>query len=457
MSPLRGVTNPISTTLTGEPTAAPTGRRIVVTTLGSLGDLHPYLAIALGLQARGHDVIVATGECYGRKIKALGLRFAAVRPDCDWVADPEVMRRILHPQRGLERIIREVLLPVLRQTYDDTLAAAERADLLVSMQSNLASSLVAEKQGIPWVSAMHLPIGLASAYDPPVLPGFATLSKTLRFLGPAFWRPLRRFLRWATKAWAKPWYHFREEIGLPPSPTLNPLTDGQAPRLHLALFSGQIMDKQADWPPQTLVTGFPWYDRDGEDRLPAELAKFLGEGAPPLVFTLGTAIAEDGGATAYFAASAAAAGLLGRRAVLILNKPGNRPPVLPEGVAAVNYAPFSELFPRAAAIVHHGGIGTTGLAMRSGRPMRVMPCAWDQPDNAERAVRLGIARTIPRRRYTPARVAAELHRLLNDPTYTQRASEVGAQVRQEDGARVACDALSELLRTAGAARPSRCA
>jgi UDP:flavonoid glycosyltransferase YjiC (YdhE family) len=146
----------------------------------------------------------------------------------------------------------------------------------------------------------------------------------------------------------------------------------------------------------------------------------------------------------------------------MLNKPHNRPPVLPEGVVAANYAPFSELFPRAAVIVHHGGIGTTGLAMRSGRPMLVMPCAWDQPDNAERAARLGIARTIPRHRYAPARVAAELHRLLNDPTYTRRAAEVGVQVRQEDGARVACDALSGLLQTAGSAtrvvdgRPSRC-
>ncbi len=118
-------------------------------------------------------------------------------------------------------------------------------------------------------------------------------------------------------------------------------------------------------------------------------------------------------------------------------------------MAAFDYAPFSELFPRAAAIVHHGGIGTTGLAMRSGRPMLVMPCAWDQPDNAERAARLGVARTIPRRRYTAARAAAELRRLLDDPAYARRASEVGEQVRQEDGVRVACDALSEVLETAG--------
>jgi rhamnosyltransferase subunit B len=438
--------------LMGEPRAGHTARRIVVTTLGSLGDLHPYVAIALGLRARGHDVVVATGACYGPKIKALGLGFAGVRPNCDWVADPEVMRRIMQPQRGLERIIREVLLPVLRQTYEDTLSAAEGADLLVAMQSNLASPLVAEKKGIPWVSAMHLPIALASAYDPPVLPGFAVLSKTLRFLGPAFWVPLRRFLTWATNFWAKPWYRLREEIGLPPSATVNPLTDGQAPLLHLALFSPQIMDKQPDWPPQTLVTGFPWYDRNGEGKLPAEVAQFLDEGRPPLVFTLGTAIAEAAGAAEYFAASAAAARSLGRRAILVLKEPRNRPAVLPEGVLAVNYAPFSELFPRAAVVVHHGGIGTIGLAMRSGRPMLVMPWAWDQPDNAERAARLGIARTISRRRYTPARVAADLHRLLSDPRYTQQASEIGAQVRQEDGARVACDAIEGLLQTAGSVR-----
>jgi UDP:flavonoid glycosyltransferase YjiC (YdhE family) len=213
------------------------------------------------------------------------------------------------------------------------------------------------------------------------------------------------------------------------------------------LFSKQIMDKQVDWPPQTVVTGFPWYDGSGEVNLPAELAQFLNEGPPPLVFTLGTAIAEDDGAAGFFARSAAAAKLLRRRAVLILKEPRNRPPVLPEGVAAVNYAPFSQLFPRAAVIVHHGGIGTTGLVMRSGHPMLVMPCAWDQPDTAERAARLGIARTISPRRYTPARVAAELHRLLNDPKYAQRASMVGIQVRQEDGARVACDALSGALRS----------
>jgi UDP:flavonoid glycosyltransferase YjiC (YdhE family) len=115
-------------------------------------------------------------------------------------------------------------------------------------------------------------------------------------------------------------------------------------------------------------------------------------------------------------------------------------------MVAFPYAPYAELFPRAAAIVHQGGIGTTAQAMRSGRPMLVMPYGHDQPDNAVRVARLGIARTIARRHYTPARAAAELRPLLDKPVYGQRAAAVGKALQQEDGVRAACDALEGLLR-----------
>jgi rhamnosyltransferase subunit B len=435
--------------------STPLARRIVVTTAGSLGDLHPYIAIALGLKARGHVAIMATGECYRKKIEALGIGFRPVRPDCNWVSDPEVMRRIMHPRWGLVRVFREIWVPVLRQAYEDLSAAAEGADLLVAMQAAGVGRLVAEKKGMPWVTAMHIPLLLASAYDPPILPGFAGLSKKLRFLGPAFCKPLWYLIRWATRVWAKPLYDLRGELGLPPDTTLNPLTDGQSPSLHLALFSKSLFDKQPDWPPQTVVTGFPWYDQEGEGGhraltqpgSPAALARFLDEGPPPIVFTLGTAVANHAGAPGFFQHSAAAAKLLARRAVLILKDPRNRPADLPEGVMPLDYAPFSELFPRAAAIVHHGGIGTTGLAMRSGRPMLVVPWTWDQPDNAERAARLGISRTISPGRYTPDRVAAELRHLLNDPAYSRQAAVVAAKIREEDGVGAACDAIEALLQT----------
>jgi UDP:flavonoid glycosyltransferase YjiC (YdhE family) len=121
-------------------------------------------------------------------------------------------------------------------------------------------------------------------------------------------------------------------------------------------------------------------------------------------------------------------------------------------VAAFDYAPFAELFPRADVIVHAGGVGMAGLAMRSGRPTLVVSYAHDQTDNAERVKRLGIARTVPAWRYTPARAAAELRHLLESPMYEQRASEVAEKVRQEDGVRAACDAPERLLPVA---RPGR--
>jgi len=426
-----------------ESSPSPRKQRIVFTAVGSLGDLHPLLAIALGMQARGHEALIATSECYRQKVKTLGLGFRAVRPDSDWVTDPNVMRRLMDPRMGLIRVVCERLLPVLRQSYEDTLAAAEGADLLVSHPITYATRLVAEKTGIRWASTMSVPLGFFSAHDLSVFPLAPFLSKKLRFLGPVFWGPVFWMGARATRFLAKPWYQLRAEIGLPPTRENNPLRDVHAPALVLALFSKLLADKQPDWPPQTVVTGFALFDQDSQVGLPPALARFLEEGPPPLVFTLGTAVAMDAGP--FYEHSAAATKLLGRRAVLILKDPRNRPATLPDGVVAFDYAPFSELFPRAAALVHHGGIGTTGLALQSGRPMLIMPRAWDQPDNAQRAVRLGVARTIARCRYTAPRVAAQLRQLLDNPVYAQRAFEVGEKVRQEDGVRAACDALEALL------------
>lgn len=417
-------------------------KRIVITTFGSLGDLHPYVAIALGLAARGHEPIIATAECYRKKIEALGLAFRPVRPDCNWVTDPQIMPRYMHLRWGLYRLVREMALPALRETYDDLLAAANGADLIFS-QYALGARLVAEKTGIAWASSIHMPLFFFSTHDLPVLPVAPLLSRKLRWLGPAFWRPVYWGAKRASRVVGRPWYRLRDELGLPGSKETNPLLDSHSPALVLALFSRLFAGSQPDWPQNTVITGFPFFDQHGQTGLPPELNRFLDDGTPPIVFTLGTAVAARAGR--FFEHSAEAARLLGRRAVLVLNDIRNRPATLPPGVMACEYARFSELFPRAAAIVHHGGIGSTGLAMRSGRPMLIMPCAWDQPDNAERAVRLGIARTISPGHFTPERVVAELRELLDNPVYSQRALAVADQMQNEDGVRSACDALEALL------------
>jgi len=440
-----------SATLTNEPKTRRTGRRIVLTTFGSLGDLHPYIAVAVGLQARGHEVIIATTRHYRERIEARGIGFHAVRPDGpDLDDDCEMMRRIMDQRAGAEYVIRQVLMPAVRESYEDLLAAAHGADLLVSHVLTYAARLVAEKHGIPWACGFLQPLGFFSVYDPPVLPQIPFLSR-LRLLGPAFHRPLFRLAKRSCRSWAEPWHRLRAAIKLPPTSD-NPLFEGlYSPSLVLAMFSQHFAGRQPDWPPQTVVSGFPFPDEGDLSGMSPELARFLDAGPPPIVFTLGSSAIADPGP--FFEHSAAAAKLLSRRAVLIVgNNTGHQPASLPVGVVACAYAPFSELFPRAAAIVHAGGIGTTGLAMRSGRPMLVMPCAHDQFDNAARVTRIGIARTISRRRYIPTGVAAELRQLLDSPGYSKRASVIGEKVRREDGVQAACDALEELLR---AGRPAK--
>lgn len=428
--------------LTDQPKARQARRRIVLTTFGSLGDLHPYIAVALGLQERGHEAIIATSGSYRQKVEALGLGFRAVRPDHpDPETDSDLIRRSMDRRTGGEFVIREYMMSVLRETYEDTVAATDGADLLVSHLLTFTTRLVAEKKGIPWASTFLQPLGLLSVYDPPVFPQVPFLAK-LRFLGPAFHHLLFWWGKWRLRSWFEPWHRLRAGIGLPFTSEI-PLFEGpNSPFPVLALFSKVLADKQPDWPQHTVITGFPFYDGGGG--LPAELASFLGEGPPPIVFTLSSSAAEVAGP--FYEHSVTAAKRLGRRAVIIVGKNARyRPASLPDGVIACDYAPFLELFPRAAAIVHAGGVGTTGLAMRSGRPMLVVPYAHDQFDNAARVARVGIARTIPRRRYTPTRVAAELRQLLDNPMYAERTLGTVERLRQEDGVRAACDALEELL------------
>lgn len=415
--------------------------RIVITTFGSLGDLHPYVAIALELKRRGHEAIIATGKCYRDYIESRGLGFRSVRPDCDWLNEPEATRRFMHLRFGLYRLAHEVFFSSLRESYDDLLAAVEGNDLLVS-QIALTARLVAETTGMPWASTIHIPMFFFSAYDQPLLPLAPTLLKGLRFLGPWFWRPAFWISMRSTRFLGKPWYDLRRELGLPRASGLNALGDSHSPTLVLGLFSKLLAEKQPDWPPQSVVTGFPFYDGGTQDLSP-ELSEFLRAGPPPILFTLGTAVSAHAGT--FFEHSISAVERLGRRAVLAVKEPRNRPTHLPQGVMAVDYAPFTKLLPRVAAIVHHGGIGTTGMAMRFGRPMLVIPHAWDQPDNADRVIRRGIARALWPHQYTPDRAAHELQKLLDTPSYSQCATQVADAMREEQGTTAACDALEKML------------
>jgi rhamnosyltransferase subunit B len=421
-------------------------KRIVLTTFGSLGDLHPYMALALGLQERGHQAVLATGEYYRAKIEAAGIEFAPIRPDfTDRLEIKNLVREVMDAKKGPEVVIRQIVMPHVRDSYEDLTQAVKGADLLVTHSLTYAGPLVAEKQQMPWVSVALQPFILFSYYDELEFAPAPWLTQ-VRHAAPGIYRLLLRWLMHLTGKWAEPIRQLRRDIGLPPSKA-NPIFEGQhSPYLILALFSRALCKPFPDWPADVQITGFPFYDRHGAEGLPPELETFLQAGPPPIVFTLGSSAVMDAGA--FYEESAEAAKRLGGRAVLLIGEEAENRPRQPlsREIGVFSYAPFTELFPRAAAIVHQGGVGTTGQAMRSGKPMLVMPYGQDQPDNAARIVRLGIGRTIKRTHYNAETAVRELKPLLSDPSYAKRAEEIGCQVRAEDGVGTACDAIERLLR-----------
>jgi rhamnosyltransferase subunit B len=204
--------------------------------------------------------------------------------------------------------------------------------------------------------------------------------------------------------------------------------------------------EQKDWPANTLITGFCFYDADaGNAALPAPLEKFLEAGEAPVVFTLGSAAVLAAGE--FYEVSAQAAKKLGVRAVLLIgNDPRNRPQEeLPESICVAEYAPYSALFPRAELVVHQGGVGTTAQCLRAGRPMLIMPYSHDQPDNARRMRRMGVAQVIQRTSYKVWRVARKMRAMMGEPEYDAQAKNVAKEVAREDGVKTACDALERLV------------
>lgn len=427
--------------------------RIVLNTFGSFGDLHPYLAVAIGLKQHGHQPVVATAEVYRSKVEAEGIAFAPVRPDIgDMAEDKAFLQKIWHPQRGTEFLIRDYIMPAVKDSFEDLSQACKGADLLLTHAAAYAGPVVGEYLKMRWLSVVLQPAAFLSRYDPPVLPPAPWLPQ-LKKLGNFAVSAVLHLGRLRTNAWAKPVADLRKKLGLRPAG--NPMFEGQfSPFGTLAWFSESYASAQLDWPARTVITGFPFYDQLGagfqrwtgslsDDTL--ALQRFLAEGHAPVLFTLGSSAVMEPGS--FYRESFRAAQALGIRAILLAGAmtAADFPQPLPESIYIASYAPYSQVMPQCSALVHQGGIGTTAQALRAGRPMIVVPWAHDQPDNAARVQRLGSGKSIPRNQYTEQSAARTLQDLLSDSRYNTAATSIAGRIGTEDGIERACNAIDEFL------------
>jgi rhamnosyltransferase subunit B len=412
--------------------------RFVLATAGSLGDLHPYVAIARALNARGHSAVIATAEDHRAVVEDAGVGFAPIRPSAADFGDYRtLLTRLFDPRGGPEYLMREMVMPYLRPAYEDLSQATDGADLLVSHPLTVTLPLVAELRRLRWVATVLAPLSFMSSCDPPVLAAAPWLRK-LRALGETPYRLVFDLLKRTVRAWEAPLNEFRRELGLPPAKHMAMFEGQFSPLRNLALFDPQLARLQRDWPRNVRICGAAVYDGHAPDAATRdELERFLADGEPPIVFALGSSavwIAGD-----FWDKAVAAVRQLGRRAILLTGP--TMPDNLPAGVRAFPYLAYSTVFPRAAAVVHQAGIGTLAQAMRAGRPQLIVPVASDQPDNARRAVALGLGRVLPFRKASAGRLGSELALVLERPSYARAARAAADALTKIDGAGCAAQEL----------------
>jgi UDP:flavonoid glycosyltransferase YjiC (YdhE family) len=422
--------------------------KVVLATFGTHGDLNPFIAIALRLRELGVDPLIASWPDFQAKVAAAGLPFHPVRPSlaqmrADLGLDERAMMERAMGDPAF--VIRDLSMPYLRLTYDDIVSALTGARLVLTTLLAFSARLAAEKLGLPHLGVALQPMLLPSGYDSPLHPNAPRYTAFMRGLGPFVTVPAVKLMKKMAGRWVMPIKAFRKELNLPPDPG-NPLYDWQhSPCGVLGVYSPLLGSIQPDHPPRTELTGFAFYDDDPEDDAATrtELAQFLAAGPAPIAFVLGSSAYWAAGD--FFAISREVAEATGRRAVLVGGADTLGGAHRSRNVLVSRYVPYSVLFPKAAAIVHQGGIGTLAQALRSGKPQIVVPFHGDQLDTGARAARLGAARVILRNRYRKQHVVRELEKVLTEPSYAEAATKAAEQIRREDGAGAAAAAIVRVL------------
>jgi len=410
--------------------------RFLLTPVGSSGDVHPFVGIGRELLARGHEVSLFSAEPHRQVVEQSGIEFVPTASG-EQYHDATLNPDLWHPSRGFRTVL-ELVMPMLEPTHR-ALQARHRPGrtALVGHPLGFATRTFEEQTGVPAATIHLAPSSLRSVYQVPALPPGVDISGLPQLLKRGLWALIDRV---GIDPLVTPTLNrWRGTLGLPPVRRV--FKDWvNSPRLVIGLFPEWFGARQPDWPGQFQHASFPLWD-DPDAPLDPELSAFLQGGTPPVVVFPGSANRHG---RAFFAAAAAALQRLRRRGIFLTGYAEQLPPALPDSILQRSYAPFSAVLPRSAALVHHGGVGTMAQGFAAGLPQLIMPMAFDQPDNALRATRLGTARWLAPKRFTPERVTAALEELLDDPAVARATAEHQNRLRDVSGIRMACDMLERL-------------
>ncbi len=376
----------------------------ILISLGTDGDIFPYVRLGATLRARGHDVTFLASAQHAALAEANGFAFRALvseEEDRELFGHPDFW----HPLKTA-RLTARWGARFLRRHYELLASQVKPNSVLVANPGVLPALFVHEKLRVPLASIILQPWVVPSAIAPPVMPYLGFLQRA----PPPVWQVLWRGLDLVVDGlMGRDCNALRASLGLPPLHRI--FRNWLSKQLVIGMFPDWYGPPQPDWPPALRLTGFPMADRAPGETLPVEVARFCEAGSAPIVFTFGTGMAQP---ARHFQAALAACRQLGARGLFLTRFNDQLPAVLPSSILAWNYVPFRTLFPRCAAVVHHGGIGTTAQAMAAGVPQLIQPICFDQADNGSRVMRLGVGHCLRARHASGKQLANALRDLMTD-------------------------------------------
>jgi len=402
--------------------------------IGTHGDVLPFLQLGRELRARGHEVTVFANGYHADWVRRLSLGYFEVGTADEYLAAVS-NADTFHPIRGL-RVLAELMARINDGIYREIVERnVPGRTVTAGACTAFAARIAQEKHGIPMVSVNLQPTWYFSADDPPVMnPRMMWLKSA-----PRWCRRLANALadRVMDRSLGVPVREFRSQLGLPPFKKFSQWWFST--QAVVGLFPEWYAGRQPDWPAHFEYADFPLYD-GVSDELSDEVETFLADGPPPIVFTPGSG--------SYFVArfieaAADACRRLGRRGMILSNF-GDTPAALPAGVRRFRYVPLGPLLKRAAGLVHHGGIGTMARALRAGIPHVVTPMAYDQPDNAVRLARMGVARWVPAHAVSGRRLAAALDDVLHSPAVAAACRRYAAMMPSEPSLESVCRTIERI-------------
>lgn len=392
--------------------------KVCIITIGTRGDVQPYIALGRGLQEAGHEVTLATLAGFESAITQYGLQYSRLRGD---------FLKVIQSSEGKRgnplKLIRQYRV-MAQETLEDEWAVAQEAELFIYNSAAIGGYHVAEKLGVPTFASFPAPIySPTHEFPSPFLP--------FRNLGPFNKLSHRLFAALGPVIYRRPINEWRRKVlGLPPAQGETMLRGKPVTKLYA--YSEAVVPRPADWDESSVVTGYWFLDAAADWQPDPALVRFLAEGPPPVYVGFGSMFMNGG--TQRTALVLEALKRAGQQGVLATGWGGLTADNAPEGVFVLDDVPHDWLLPQVAAVVHHGGAGTTAAAFRAGKPAVICPFVADQPFWGRRAAALGVGPApISQYQLTAERLAEAIGRAVNDVEMGERAAALGEIIRAEDG------------------------